>query len=71
MTNIRHAALSAFIAGKAEIHVMLARLVALSEDHDNCSPDEINWGHVGTLAHYASLLKQVPDSAFNEGEYAE
>ncbi len=51
MTNIKHSALSAFIDRKAEIHDMLARLVALSEDHFNCSPDEINWGHVGTLAH--------------------
>jgi hypothetical protein len=73
MTNIKQkeAALSAFIARKAEIDAMLARLSALSDDHFDCAPDEINWGHVGTLAHYASLLKQITDSAFHEGEFAE
>jgi hypothetical protein len=49
-------ALSAFIARKAEIDAMLARLSALSEVHFDCTPEEINWGHVDTLAHYASLL---------------
>ncbi|MBM9592945.1 hypothetical protein [Roseitranquillus sediminis] len=65
------AALSAFIAKKDEIDVMLARLQALSDDHFNAHPDEINWGHVGTLEHYASLLKRITDSAFREGEHAE
>ena len=34
-------------------------------------PDEVNWGHVGTLEHYASLLKRITDSAFKEGEHAD
>jgi hypothetical protein len=63
-------ALAAFIAKKAEIDAMLARLQALSDDHFNYSPDEISWGHVGTLEHYAELLKRITDSAFNEGEHA-
>lgn len=64
-------ALDAFIARKAEIDQMLARLQALSDDHFNTHPDEIHWGHVGDLSHYAALLKQISDSAFHEGEYAE
>jgi hypothetical protein len=67
----REAALNAFLSKKAEIDAMLARLQALSEDHFNGHPDEINWGDVGTLEHYASLLKRITDSAFGEGEYAE
>ena len=63
-------ALDAFIAAKAEIDVMLERLKALSDDHFETHPDEINWGHVGTLEHYASLLKRITDSAFGEGEHA-
>ena len=43
---------------------------ALSDDHFETHPDEINWGHVGTLNHYASLLRQITDSAFKEGEHA-
>lgn len=67
----REQALDAFMSRKAEIDTMLARLTALSADHFDASPDEINWGHVGTLGHYASLLKQITDMAFNEGEHAE
>ena len=67
----REAAINAFIGKKAEIDDMLARLQSLSGEHFNCQPDEINWGHVGTLEHYASLLKRITDSAFSEGEQAE
>jgi len=63
-------ALAAFVARKAEIDTMLDRLAALSADHFDVSPDDVHWGHVGTLAHYAELLKRITDSAFNEGEHA-
>ena len=63
-------ALAAFVCKKTEIDAMLTRLQALSDDHFNYSPDEIDWGHVGTLGYYAELLKRVTDSAFNEGEHA-
>ncbi|QCO56548.1 hypothetical protein EOK75_07300 [Pseudorhodobacter turbinis] len=64
-------ALNAFLAAKREIDVTLERLQALSADHFDIHPDEINRGHVGTLNHYASLLRQISDSAFKEGEHAE
>ena len=64
-------ALDAFIAAKTEIDVMLERLAALSADHFETSPDEIHWGHVGTLNHYRAKLREITDSAFKEGEYAE
>ncbi|MET4102802.1 hypothetical protein ACSSV6_003506 [Roseovarius sp. MBR-38] len=67
----KEAALNAFIGKKAEIDTMLGRLQALSDDHFETQPDEISWGHVGTLEHYASLLKRITDSAFGEGEFAE
>jgi hypothetical protein len=66
----REQALAAFVSKKAEIDEMLTRLQALSDDHFNYSPDDIDWGHVGTLGYYAELLKRVTDSAFNEGENA-
>ena len=68
---MRRNALDAYMARKAEIDTMLARLTALSDDHFGVGPDEIDWGRVGTLAHYAELLKRITDSAFKEGEYAE
>jgi hypothetical protein len=63
-------ALAAFVSRKAEIDAMLPRLQALSDDHFNYSPDEIDWSHVGTLGYYAVLLKRITDQAFNEGEHA-
>lgn len=64
-------ALNAFIAAKAEIDTMLERLKALSDDHFQTDLGAINWGDVGTLNQYASLLRQITDSAFKEGEHAE
>jgi len=63
-------ALNAFIAAKTEIDGQLARLKTLSDDHFHAQPDEIHWGHVGDLQRYASLLRQIADAAFKEGEHA-
>jgi hypothetical protein len=71
ITKSKEEALAAFVSKKAEIDEMLNRLQALSDDHFNYSPDEIDWGHVGTLGYYAELLKRVTDSAFKEGDDAE
>ncbi|WP_300585289.1 hypothetical protein [Marivita sp.] len=67
----KEAALAAFLGKKAQIDEMLARLQALSKDHFNTHHNEVNWGDVGTLEHYAGLLKRITDSAFGEGEHAE
>ena len=63
-------ALDAFMTTKIQIDAMLERLKALSEEHFDIHPDEINGGDVGTLNHYASLLRQITDSAFKDGEHA-
>jgi hypothetical protein len=63
-------ALAAFVSKKAEIDAMLTRLQALSGDHFGYGPDEVTWAHVGTLEHYAELLKRVTDMAFDESEHA-
>ena len=63
-------ALDAFIAAKTEIDAMLERLATLSANHFETSPDEIHWGHVGTLNHYRAKLREITDSAFKEGEHA-
>ena len=64
-------ALNAFLSAKIEIDTMLERMKALSDDHFETSPDEILWGHVGTLNHYRTKLREITDSAFKEGEHAE
>jgi hypothetical protein len=70
MSHRNDAALNAFIARKAEIDAMLTRLQAHSDDHFGCAPDDVTWGHVGTLEHYAELLRRITDAAFKEGEHA-
>ena len=69
-TTDNTAALNAFLAAKHEIDGMLARLKTLSDDHFETNPDAIHWADVGTLNHYASLLRQITDSAFSGGEHA-
>ena len=64
-------ALAAFVSNKAEIDTMLARLRALSDDHFGYAPEDVTWSHLGTLEHYAELLKRITDSAFKEGEHTE
>jgi len=63
-------ALDAFLAAKFEIDAVLERLTALSADHFETHPDEIDWGDVGTLNHYRAKLREITDSAFGEGEHA-
>ncbi|MCV2889448.1 hypothetical protein [Ruegeria aquimaris] len=63
-------ALSAFIAAKAEIDVILDRLKALSDDHFAFDPDAINWGAVGSLNTVAADLRKITDFLFGEGEHA-
>jgi hypothetical protein len=69
-TRSSEQALAAFVAKKAEIDRTLTRLQALSDDHFGYAPDEITWGHLGTVEHYAELLQRVTDSAFKEGDHA-
>ena len=63
--------LDAFMTTKLQIDAMLERLKALRDDHFETSPDEIHWGHVGTLNDYCAKLREIADSAFKEGEHAE
>jgi hypothetical protein len=62
-------ALDAFIAKKAEIDTILARLQKLSADHFEVDPDRVDWGDVGTIAHVHGYLKEASDFIFHEGEY--
>jgi hypothetical protein len=70
ITRSNEDALAAFVQRKAEIDAMLTRLQALSDEHFGVAPDEVTWGHVGSLGHHAELLKRITDMAFNEGDHA-
>jgi hypothetical protein len=69
-TSNQEKAVNAFLARKAEVDERLARLQALSDDHFEVHPDDITWSHVDHVAHYANLLKEITDMAFEEGEHA-
>lgn len=56
---------------RIEIDALLERLAALSADHFETSPEEINWGHVGTLNHYRERLREISDMAFQESAHAQ
>lgn len=60
-------ALEAFLAAKFEIDSLLERLAALSADHFGTDPEEVNWGHVGSLEHYRARLREIAAMAFGEG----
>jgi hypothetical protein len=70
MPKTNEAALDAFVAAKTDIDIMLERLVAFNADHFDCSPDDVHWGHVGTLDQYGVRLREITDKAFHEGERA-
>ena len=75
MTNRRATApndkaLESFLAAKRRIDQMLTRIQTLSDDHFDTDPGAIHWGDVGRLNHYSSLLRQITDIAFSEGEFA-
>ena len=70
MTKNNEEALNAFLAKKVEIDEALERMQQYSNEYFHCYPDEINWGDVGTLEHFARLLKDITDFAFQEGENA-
>ena len=63
-------AVAEFIARKAEIDDMLARLQALSDDHFHAHPDELTWADVGSLGHVRERLREITDFAFSEGSCA-
>lgn len=64
-------ALERFMMLKNDIDERLRRLQEFSDEHFNCDPDDIKWGDVGDLIYCAERLKDLTDSAFHEGEYAE
>lgn len=52
-------ALGAFLAKKAEIDRLLARLAAASAEHFGVAPADVNWGHVGALEYQAEQLHRI------------
>jgi hypothetical protein len=55
----KRTALDAFLAEKAEVDALLARLTRVSADHFCAHPDAVHWGHVGSLCRARELLQEA------------
>ncbi|MCB2011811.1 MAG: hypothetical protein KDF64_14645 [Geminicoccaceae bacterium] len=62
MPKTNDAALAVFISAKTELDEMLERLAGLSANHFGCSPEDVNWGHVGMLDITAPASAKLPGS---------
>lgn len=59
--NTKTTALDAYLARTAAIHIKVARLRQLADDHFGHDPDAIHWGHVGDLGRVDQALDDLLD----------
>ena len=52
-------ALAAFIASKAEIDALVARIAAATNDHFGVNPEHVTWADVGSLGFVTERLKEI------------
>ena len=43
---------------------------SLGNDHFDTNLNAVHWGNFGRLNYYYSLLRQITDIAFSEGEFS-
>ena len=70
-TRNQEQSLETFLAKKAEFDALLADLQRMSDDHFAADPETVLWGHVGTIEHWNSRLREMADSYFKRGEFAD
>ena len=63
--------LETFLARKAEFDALLADLRRMSDDHFGADPEAVLSGHTGSLEHLNTRLREVADSYFKRGEFAD
>ena len=57
--NTKPTAIDAYLARAAAIHIKLARLQQLADDHFGHDPEAIHWGHVGDLGRVDQALDDL------------
>ena len=57
--NTKTTAIDAYLARTAAIHIKLARLQQLADDHFGHDPEAIHWGHVGDLGRVEEALDDL------------
>ena len=64
-------ALHEFMAKIAEAKTLLDELQAHVDDHMEVSPDDVDWGDVGSAGYMLEKLTELTDWVFKRGECAE
>ena len=57
--NTKTTAIDTYLARTAAIHIKVARLRQLADNHFGHDPEAIHWGHVGDLTRIESGLREV------------
>ena len=57
--NTKPTAIDAYLARAAAIHIKLARLQQLADNHFGHDPHAIHWGHVGDLGRVDQALDDL------------
>lgn len=52
-----------FIEVHSDIKAMIDKFQAFHDNHMNTSPDNISWGNVGDIQHYATQMEHILLSA--------
>lgn len=57
--NTKTTAIDTYLARTAAIHIKVARLRQLADNHFGHDPDAIHWGHVGDLGRVEQALDDL------------
>jgi hypothetical protein len=57
--NTKTTAIDTYLARTAAIHIKVARLRQLTDNHFGHDPDAIHWGHVGDLGRVDQALDDL------------
>ena len=57
--NTKTTAIDTYLARTAAIHIKVARLRQLADNHFGLDPDVIHWGHVGDLGRVDQALDDL------------
>jgi hypothetical protein len=68
MAKNNEKALNAFIGKIGEISEKLELLRGYVDNHMECDPEDVNWGHVGSAGHVLEQLDEIIEFLGIKGE---
>ena len=63
-------ATTAYVQKIGKLIGLLEALQTAAENHFDTNPDDINWGHVGSLNAVVDRVQEAHDMALRQSEYA-